>query len=340
MLLLDLFEARQTTNEKLWVNPSAKKIITVPKRYHHTQMVYLKPEKFGLPKDLFANHKYPMMSDWMEMPSEYTPFDPDVGKAMFDRGWVRVNVDENIIRLKPLIVEGLHADLHGNDLKVIAKALGYLTRNNYDIRSIIIEKGNDIMATSEYIISEPKRIKLFMRNGVIPRKRIAETVGENLLYHGTLTYQATKILQVKALTRARLSHRTMKISPRDLKASKRNELAFSMTRDPNLNYAVHKKGLAEIVFVFRRDVLANNFTIIPFDFAGTHPKQAYTVFPKEESEEQVIGKRIPVDSKTVAKIIIRSIAYGDDGNGGGTGGDLNLLREMAKEANIPIVEEQ
>lgn len=491
MLLLDLFEARQITNEKLWVNPSAKKIITVPNRDHHTQMVYLKPEKFGLPKDLFTNHEYPMLPDWMDMPSEHTPFDPDVGKAMFDRGWVRVNVSENIIRSKPLIVEGLHADLHGTNLKVIAKALGYLNRNNYDIRSIIVAKGEDIEYNVEHIISEPERVKLFMRNGVIPRKRITEMdmmdiswaswwinpqmgdlislendgenshwvyvekyymnmvaevraakyiltnyniwedndgfdkiskmifdsgwvragypyqkdmylegaddktiwraarklveeleypeiekvdihnvttdkaerligedfdkylktgriprqrivegVGENLLYHGTLLYKATRILEVKALTRGRISRRYMKISPRDLKASKRNELAFSMSRDPNLNFADLGKGNAEIVFVFRRDVLANNFTIIPYDFAGTAQPHYIGVEPKEESEEQVLGKRIPVNSKTVAKIIIRPSAYGDDGNGAGTGGDLNLLRELAKENNIPIMEER
>lgn len=480
MLLLDLFETTQLSKTvKLWVNGPEKKIIVVPTEYHHTQFVYMKPPKFGLSGKLFAGHTYPMNTSSLGR-MEAMPYDQVVGKEMFDRGWVRVNADNNEID-----------SLHGNNLKIIAQALGHLKRNNYNTDLIIIGVGDDIDTDIEYILNDPKEIRLFMRNGVMPRKRInenaysdwktwwlnpqvgdqliplsgkennhwtyvkshymdmvadrrgarnlidnhdldedneafyklvdmvynsgwvrvgrltekkmyisgsdeksmwlatkrimkeldfpevsidlhnvetnewvvlqddtlyrylktrripkdrvtaaglEESVGENLLYHGTLLYKATRILQDKVLNKARISRRHPKINPKDLKKSKREELGFSMSRDPNLNYSDGGKGNAEIIFVFRKDVLARNFVIRPFDFAGsaTHNLAGW-VEQREESEEIIYGSQdrpIPVNNRTVAKIIIRPLGYGENF------GDLDLLRQLAKEANIPVEDTQ
>lgn len=143
-----------TSHDKLWINPAKKQIIDVPADKHHTQLAYERPEKFALSGNLFKDHEYPLED------GKPTVFDKEVATAMFDSGWVRVNVDKN------------KANVHCTDLKQCHVALRVLKQRYNDIDEVHVDVGVEITPEDrQYVLQNDEygkgSLRTFMRTGKI-----------------------------------------------------------------------------------------------------------------------------------------------------------------------------
>jgi len=143
-----------TSHDKLWVNPEKKQIIDVPMDKHHTQFAYEHPEKFGLSGNLFRDHEYPLTDGGK--PDQY---DEKVAVAMFDAGWVRVNVDKT------------EAGIHCLDLRQCANTLRVLKQRYNDLDRAMIDLGPDITPMESYTLYNDEygkgNLRTFLRTGKI-----------------------------------------------------------------------------------------------------------------------------------------------------------------------------